>query len=227
MYIKDHMTKNPVTVTGDVSLSKATEIMGQGKFHRLPVVDGDGKLIGLVTGGLVEESSGARNTSLSIYELNYLLNRTKVSDIMIRDVVSIGPDEFLEEAALRMENNEISALPVVDQDNKVIGIITEKDIFKAFVDLMGYTIQGTRFVLKVEDRPGEFAKICKLFADEDANLEGIAVYHNEERGVECVIKATGEVSVEKMQKVLEDAGFELVDILQIKKDGSTQHYPVH
>ena len=66
MYIKDHMTKNPVTVTGDVSLSKATEIMGQGKFHRLPVVDGDGKLIGLVTGGLVEESSGARNTSLSI-----------------------------------------------------------------------------------------------------------------------------------------------------------------
>lgn len=227
MYIKDHMTKNPVTVTGDVSLSKATEIMGQGKFHRLPVVDGDGKLIGLVTGGLVEESSGARNTSLSIYELNYLLNRTKVSDIMIRDVVSIGPDEFLEEAALRMENNEIAALPVVDQDNKVIGIITEKDIFKAFVDLMGYTIQGTRFVIKVEDRSGEFAKICKLFADEDANLEGIAVYHNEERGVECVIKATGEVSVEKMQKVLEDAGFELVDILQIKKDGSTQHYPVH
>ena len=146
---------------------------------------------------------------------------------MIRDVVSIGPDEFLEEAALRMENNEIAALPVVDQDNKVIGIITEKDIFKAFVDLMGYTIQGTRFVIKVEDRPGEFAKICKLFADEDANLEGIAVYHNEERGVECVIKATGEVSVEKMQKVLEDAGFELVDILQIKKDGSTQHYPVH
>ena len=160
-----------MTVTGDVSLSKATEIMGQGKFHRLPVVDGDGKLIGLVTGGLVEESSGARNTPLSIYELNYLLNRTKVSDIMIRDVVSIGPDEFLEEAALRMENNEIAALPVVDQDNKVIGIITEKDIFfKAFVDLMGYTIQGTRFVIKVEDRPGEFAKICKLFADEDANL---------------------------------------------------------
>ena len=57
--------------------------------------------------------------------------------------------------------------------------------------------------------------------------EGIAIYHNEERDVECVIKATGEVSVEKMQKVLEDAGFELVDILQIKKDGSTQHYPVH
>ena len=227
MYVKDFMTKNPVVITKDTSIRKALDLMAHHDFHRLPVVDGDGKLIVLVTGGLVEESSGARNTSLSIYELNYLLNRTKVSDIMIRDVVSIGPDEFLEEAALRMENNEIAALPVVDQDNKVIGIITEKDIFKAFVDLMGYTIQGTRFVIKVEDRPGEFAKICKLFADEDANLEGIAVYHNEERGVECVIKATGEVSVEKMQKVLEDAGFELVDILQIKKDGSTQHYPVH
>lgn len=222
MYIKDHMTKNPVTVTGDVSLSQATEIMGQGKFHRLPVVDGDGKLIGLVTGGLVEESSGARNTSLSIYELNYLLNRTKVSDIMIKDVVSIGPDEFLEEAALRMENNEISALPVVDKDNKVIGIITEKDIFKAFVDLMGYTIQGTRFVIKVEDRPGEFAKICKLFADNDANLENIGVYHSKVRGVETVVRATGEVSVEKMTEVLKDAGFEVVNVWQTKAEDAVK-----
>jgi acetoin utilization protein AcuB len=226
MYIKDHMTRNPITVTKDVSLTQATNIMGTNKFHRLPVVDDKGHLIGLVTGGLVEESSGARNTSLSIYELNYLLNRTKVEDIMIKDVVTIGPDEFLEEAALRMENHGISVLPVVDEENKVIGIITEKDIFKAFVDLMGYTIQGTRFVIKVEDKPGVFAKLCGLFAQEDANLESVAVYHNSERGTEAMVKATGEVSVERMQQVLEDGGFTLVDILQITKEGTTKHYPV-
>jgi acetoin utilization protein AcuB len=226
MYIKDHMTRNPITVTKDVSLTQATNIMGTNKFHRLPVVDDKGRLIGLVTGGLVEESSGARNTSLSIYELNYLLNRTKVEDIMIKDVVTIGPDEFLEEAALRMENHGISVLPVVDGENKVIGIITEKDIFKAFVDLMGYTIQGTRFVIKVEDKPGVFARLCGLFAQENANLESVAVYHNNERGTEAMVKATGEVSVERMQQVLEEGGFTLVDILQITKEGTTKHYPV-
>lgn len=145
---------------------------------------------------------------------------------MIKDVVTIGPDEFLEEAALRMENHGISVLPVVDGENKVIGIITEKDIFKAFVDLMGYTIQGTRFVIKVEDKPGVFARLCGLFAQENANLESVAVYHNNERGTEAMVKATGEVSVERMQQVLEEGGFTLMDILQITKEGTAKHYPV-
>ena len=82
MYVKDHMTKDPYTITKDVVISKAVEIMRKNHFHRLPVVDDQGKLIGLVTGGLVEEKSGANTTALSIYELNYLLRKTKVSDIM-------------------------------------------------------------------------------------------------------------------------------------------------
>ena len=75
MYVKDHMTRNPQTVTKDVSISKAVEIMGRNNFHRLPVVDENGALIGLVTQGVVEESSGAQSTSLSIFELNYLLSK--------------------------------------------------------------------------------------------------------------------------------------------------------
>ena len=96
MYVKDHMTVNPITITEDTVIAKALEIMRKNSFHRLPVVDGDGKLIGLVTGGLVEESSGTKNTSLSIFELNYLLSRTKVSEIMIRDVKTVTEDLFIE-----------------------------------------------------------------------------------------------------------------------------------
>lgn len=225
MYVKDHMTKNPVTVTKDVVLSKAVEIMAKGGFHRLPVVNAGGKLIGLVTAGLVTESSGSASTSLSIYELNYLLSRTTVEDIMIRDVKTIAPDVFLEEAAQKMIDNKISVLPVVDEEEKVIGVITEKDIFQAFVDLTGYNTAGTRFVVACEDKPGVFSKVAELFAQEDANLENLAVYHTE-RGVEVEIKATGEVSVERMTKVLTDAGFELHDVFQRLKDGSVKHYPV-
>ena len=147
MYVKDHMTANPITITADTPLSKALEIMGKNHFHRLPVVDENHKLIGLITEGLVNDASGKNATSLSIYELNYLLSRTQAKDIMIRDVHTISPMVFLEEAAQVMLENAVNVLPVVDEENHVVGIITEKDIFLTFVDLMGLKRQGTRFVM--------------------------------------------------------------------------------
>ncbi|MEE8807851.1 MAG: CBS and ACT domain-containing protein [Lactimicrobium sp.] len=221
MYVKDHMTENPITIDPDVTLLKALEIMGKNHFHRLPVVK-DGRLVGLITEGLVNENSGKENTALSIYELNYLLSRTYARDIMITDVKTVSPDAWIEDAAEIMLQNEINVLPVVDGDKKVVGIITEKDLFKAFLKLTGYRKQGTRFVIKVEDKPGEFAKICKLFADNDANLENIGVYHSKVRGVETVVRATGEVSVEKMTNVLKDAGFEVVNVWQTKAEDAVK-----
>ncbi len=221
MYVKDHMTLDPITIDPDVTLLKALEIMGKNHFHRLPVVK-DGRLVGLITEGLVNENSGKENTSLSIYELNYLLSRTYAKDIMITDVRTVSPDAWIEDAAEIMLQNEINVLPVVDDDKKVVGIITEKDLFKAFLKLTGYRKQGTRFVIKVEDKPGEFAKICKLFADNDANLENIGVYHSKVRGVETVVRATGEVSVEKMTEVLKDAGFEVVNVWQTKAEDAVK-----
>ena len=224
MYVKDHMTADPFTVTGDTVISKAVDIMAKNHFHRLPVTDGNGKLVGLITGGLVEESSGSKNTSLSIFELNYLLSRTKVSDIMIKDVKTVKPDLFIEEASQIMIDNEIAVLPVVDDANKVIGIITEKDIFQAFNDLLGYHHTGTKFIIACEDHPGFLIGITKCFADNDANLESLAVYHSEERGTELVVKATGEISVENMTTVLKDAGYKLIDIAQTLPDGEVKHF---
>ncbi|MBR3367567.1 MAG: CBS domain-containing protein [Lachnospiraceae bacterium] len=226
MYVKDHMTKDPVTITSDVSISKAVDMMARGGFHRLPVVDAEGKLIGLVTGGLVEEKSGSKATSLSIYELNYLLRKTKVADIMIRDTQTITQDVFVEEAAQKMLDNSISVLPVVDDDRHVVGIITEKDIFQAFTELLGYKHQGTRFVFNCDDRPGYFVGIIKALADQNANVESLAIYRTKERGTEAVVKATGEIPVEKMTKIFIDAGYRLTDIAQTTKFGTVKKYSV-
>ena len=226
MYVKDHMTKEPVTITKDVKISKAVAIMSKGHFHRLPIVDEAGKLIGLVTGGLVTEKSGANATSLSIYELNYLLSKTKVEDIMLTDVKTIHQDAFIEEAAQKMLDEGISVLPVLDDDEHVIGIITEKDIFQAFTDLLGYKHQGTRFVFQCDDRPGFFAGIAQLLADNEANMEALAVYHTKGRGTECVVKATGEISVEKMVQILVDAGYKLNNVTQTTKFGTTKNFEV-
>ncbi|MBO5999461.1 MAG: CBS domain-containing protein [Lachnospiraceae bacterium] len=226
MYVKDHMTKNPQTITSDTVISKALEIMRRNDFHRLPVVDADGKLCGLVTGGLVEEESGSKSTSLSIFELNYLLSKTAVEDIMIKNVTTITEDVILEEAAQVMIDKEIACLPVVDSENKVVGIITEKDIFQAFNDVLGYRHQGTRFVIRCEDRPGYFIGIAQLFADNDANLESIALYHTEERGTEVVVKATGEIETGKMMRILLRAGYEVTDVVQTTKEGGTLRFSV-
>jgi acetoin utilization protein AcuB len=220
------MTKNPITITPDTTVLKALEIMGRNHFHRLPVTDEKGKLVGLVTEGLVNESSGKNSTSLSVYELNYLLSRTKAEDIMIKDVKTISQDVFVEVAAQTMLDNEISVLPVVDDNNKVIGIITDKDIFQAFVELLGYKSQGTRFIFSATDTPGEFAPMAKCFGDNNANLDSLAVYHTKERGAEIVVKASGEISVEDMAQILVDAGYTLKGIVQTTKFGTVRNYEI-
>ena len=226
MYVKDHMTKEPVTITRDTKISKAVDIMSKGHFHRLPIVDDSGKLIGLVTGGLVTEKSGANATSLSIYELNYLLSKTKVEDSMLTDVKTINQDAFIEEAAQKMLDEGISVLPVLDDDKHVIGIITEKDIFQAFTDLLGYKHQGTRFVFQCDDRPGFFAGIAQLLADNEANMEAMAVYHTKGRGTEAVVKATGEISVKNMVDILVNAGYKLNNVTQTTKFGTTKTFDI-
>ena len=226
MYVKDHMTADPFTVTGDTVISKAVDIMAKNHFHRLPVTDGNGKLVGLITGGLVEESSGSKNTSLSIFELNYLLSRTKVSDIMIKDVKTVKPDLFIEEASQIMIDNEIAVLPVVDDANKVIGIITEKDIFQAFNDIMGYQKQGSRFVINCPDKPGVLIGIGQLFAENNANVESIAVYRSEERGTEIVVKASGEIETDEMIRILLDAGYHVTNVVQTTYERSTKNYTI-
>ncbi len=225
MYVKDHMTKNPFTVTKDTVISKAVEIMGKNDFHRLPVVDEDGRLVGLVTQGMVEESSGAQTTSLSIFELNYLLSKRKVSDIMIKDVHTTTADVFLEEAAKIMIDNDIAVLPVVDENKKVIGIITEKDMFQAFVDLLGYGVVGTRFVIRCIDQPGYFQGIIKLFAENFANVESLAIFRTKERGTEAVVKASGSIPVENMRDILLKEGYTITEIVQTTIDGKRIKHP--
>jgi acetoin utilization protein AcuB len=224
MYVKDHMTKNPVTVTPDTSVSKVLELMQKGHFHRVPVVDENGVLKGLITEGVVTEASGQNTTSLSIFELNYLLSRTTVKEIMIKDVKTITEGEFVEVAAEVMLEAGINVLPVVDDSNKVIGIITEKDIFKTFVDLLGLKHQGTKFVIKMENKPGLLAKVSSLLAENDANVEATGVYQNEERGAEFFVKATGTIEVEAMTKILKENGMDVVAVVQTTTEGKTVHY---
>jgi len=130
--VKDWMTHNVITITPDTSLPEAHRLMQDHQIRRLPVVKNE-RLVGIVTLGDVREAEPSDATSLSIWELNYLLSRLKVETIMTRDPIMIYPDETIGQAAWLMLTNKISGLPVVDDKRRVVGIITESDIFRLVV----------------------------------------------------------------------------------------------
>ncbi|MCH4207977.1 MAG: CBS and ACT domain-containing protein [Solobacterium sp.] len=217
MYVKDYMTVKPTCISGDTTVSKALDLMSQNGFHRLPVVDASGTLKGLITEGLVSDTSGAKSTSLTIYELNYLLSRTKAADIMIKDVKTIGPNELLEAAASKMRSENISVLPVVDTENKIIGIITENDIFEAFIELLGYRQEGTRFVIHIgTDKVGVLGQIADLFGKDGISLSKMSVDNSRERGIEIMILANADCP--DFAKKLEAAGFELTEVKKLPEE---------
>lgn len=194
MYVKDNMTRNPYTIGLDKPVSEALDIMSASKVHRLPVVDSRGKLLGLVTESLIASNTPNNSSSLSVYELNYLLNKLQIRDVMIKDPVVIGPYALLEEAATIMLNKQIGCLPVVD-NGILIGIITHDDIFTAFVDLLGYNHSGIRYVINVpEDKTGIMEGISKVCAENNVSISNLAVY-NTERGIEVVVITFGDIDI--------------------------------
>jgi acetoin utilization protein AcuB len=169
MLIKDWMTQDPVTITEDTSMIKAIHIMKERRFRRLPVVAAD-KLVGMVTDRDLKEASPSKATSLDVHELYYLLAELQVSEIMSRNPISVSQDDTVEHAAQVMLEHTFSGLPVVAGDGKVVGIITQSDVFRAFMHITGVLQGGVQFALRLEDRPGLIKEVVDLLRGRGARF---------------------------------------------------------
>ena len=146
MLVRDIMTTNVVTVSSDMPLVDATQIMMVHKIERLPIVD-RGKLVGLVTKDVLERTSPSQATSLTRWELDYLVAKMKVGEIMKRDVVTIPPDATVECAIATAQERRVGSLPVLE-DGKVVGIVTTNDFFYRILNpLMGIGKEGARIIV--------------------------------------------------------------------------------
>ena len=143
MYIRDIMTTNVVTIPSSTSITEAKRIMEAHRFRRLPVVD-KGKLVGIVTERRLESVSPSKATSLTVWELSYLLDKTPIKEIMERDVITVSPDMTVEESLTAAQTNKVGAL-VVLEDNRVVGVATTNDFFYRIVNpILGIGEPGTR-----------------------------------------------------------------------------------
>lgn len=167
--------------------------------------------MGMLTNTDIQKVSPTKATTLSIYELNYLLSKTKVSDAMSKEVISIGPDALLEEAALLMRDNKVGTLVVVE-DGKLVGIITESDIFDAFIDLFGFRNAGSRITINAADVPGALADIGQIFSSEGANITHIVAYRGTAGRSDVVIR-TNAINTESIEKKLEGNGYKVIDVI--------------
>lgn len=211
MYVKNRMTANPYTIVLDAPISDAIELMREKNLKRVPVVDGD-KVVGILTAGDIQRVSPTKATSLSIFEINYLLSKTKVKDAMTKNALTVSPDALLEEAAVLMRENRISTLPVV-KDNKLVGIITESDIFDAFIDLLGFRDEGSRITVDALDVPGALADIAEIFRKFNANITHIAAYRGS-GGKSDVVVRTNTVNTDAIEKELDKQGYKIVHMIK-------------
>ncbi|MGI6405888.1 MAG: CBS domain-containing protein [Syntrophaceticus sp.] len=187
MRVRDKMTSDPVFITPQTTIADALAMMREGNFRRLPVLD-RGKLVGIVTDRDLSEVSPSPATSLSVFELNYLLSSTKIKAIIKKQqVISISPDDYLEKAALVMRDHQIGGIPVVE-DNKLVGIITESDIFDAFIELMGLRDAGTRLELILDDKPGMLVRVAEIVWKNGGDISHLAVFRDRPEKANLVLQ---------------------------------------
>jgi len=216
MYVKKRMTADPYTVFSNAPLIDVIALMHDKKLKRIPVVGPDGKsVVGIVTDSDIQKVSPSEASTLSIFEINYLLRKLTVNSAMTKNVITISPDALLEDAALLMRANRISALLVVEEKNKLVGIITESDIFDAFLDLMGFRDTGTRMTIEALNAPGVLADITAIFRNFDYNISHIAVYGGNAEKCDVVIRFNA-FNTEEIEKALEEKGFSIIHLLRSK-----------
>ena len=215
MLVKERMTTPVIVVQVDTPFQEALKLMRDNKFRRLPVVDREGVLVGIVSERDLLHASPSPATTLSVWEINYLLWKLKVADIMTHHVLTIDPESPLEDAASLMVSRKIGGMPVVDGQNHVIGIITETDIFSAFVEMMGGGQKGLRLTLQIPAGSGTLATLSKAIFEAGGNILSVGSLNREtDSQRELIVKVRG-VSKEKIVDILEALGDHVVDAREV------------
>jgi len=173
------MTRNPFTADVDTPVADAQAMMRREKIHRLPVLSHGKQLAGIVSEKDLLYASPSPATTLNVYEMSNLLSKLKVEQVMTKDVVTVEADTLIEDAARIMVDSNIGGLPVMS-DGHLVGIVTESDIFKQFIELFGTRRTGLRCTLLIPEKVGELASLASAIASRGGNIISLGTFPGED-----------------------------------------------
>ncbi len=201
MLVSRRMSSPVITVSENTPIMEALDLMRRQQIRRTPVVDKKGKMIGIVTDNDLKNAGPSEATTLSVWEVNYLLAKLLVKDVMTKKVLTVTEDTPIEEAAYIMAENKIGGLPVM-RDKELVGLITETDLFKIFLELMGARDAGVRVTAFVPNKQGELAVLTQAVSEAGGNFVSLGIFEGSSLVDKILtIKVTGLSEADLKQKI--------------------------
>ena len=215
MFVRDRMSAPVITVGPDTPFPDALKLMQKHQYRRLPIVNADGVLVGIVSERDLLHASPSPASSLSVWEMNYLLAKLKIGQLMTKEVISVTPEMPIEIAARMLVEHRIGGMPVLDDKRHVVGVITETDIFKAFVEMLGTGIPGVRLMLRVPNGKGVIAKLATAIAALGGNIVSVGTFGVSAGGEALLLIKVADVSQDQLVETLEALGDHVLDVREI------------
>ncbi len=210
MLVGERMTRDPVTIRDDEGIDEGLHLMRERKVRRLPVLNRSGQMVGIVADTDLLHAAPSPVSSLSVHEMHYLLARLKIKQVMSSPVISVSPDMPIEEAACIMADKRIGGLPVLE-DGKLAGIITETDIFKVLVELLGARTPGLRLTVAVPNAKGVLAGLTVAIANLGGNIISLGTYGCTPEGCRITLKI-GDVEAEPLRNAMANVSVKVVEL---------------
>ncbi len=216
MLIKDWMATDVLTIDENTSVMRATRVMKEKKIRRLPVLS-HGKLVGLITDRDLKDASPSKSTSLDIHEMYYLLSEMKVKEMMTPNPVCMLEYDTLEKAAVVMLMNKISGLPITNESGHLVGLVSETDVFQAFIDSTGIQDGTVHYVFDLPDAPGSVSKLVDKLRQYPIRMRSILTSFDQDK--EGIKRVSIRVSIdpEKIEELTKELS-ESFDLVYNTKD---------
>lgn len=214
MLVRERMSPHPVTVQADTPITEALRMLREKNVRRMPVLDAEGGLAGIVSEKDLLYASPSPATSLSIYELHYMLSHLPVSEVMTKDVITVSPETPIEEAARIMSDHKIGGLPVVEGE-RLAGIITETDVFAVLLEMLGARERGLRLTLQIPERKGEIARITTAVAERGGNLLALGTFWGDDPTTAVVTLKVEDLPRDALLQAMDELHLDVLDVREM------------
>lgn len=210
MLVGNRMSHPVISVSPEMPIVDALTLMKQEHIRRAPVIK-DGKLVGIISEKDLLNASPSPATSLSVWEMNYLLSKITIKEVMTKKVLCVTEDTPIEEAARIMADNKIGGL-VVTRGEDVVGIITETDLFKIFIELMGAREMGVRVTAIIKEERGQLAKLAQIVANAGGNFVAFGQFTADTPASRLITFKVNGIGADELKKLIEPIVESITDI---------------